>query len=62
MMRQKVLNIVLVLFLFSIYSCGGLDGSKESAYKLDSLNMMAFNFRYVNIDSACVYAEQVYAM
>lgn len=62
MMRQKVLNIVLMLFLFSIYSCGGLDGSKESAYKLDSLNMMAFNFRYVNIDSACVYAEQVYAM
>ncbi len=60
-MEQKYLYIIFLLSLFSFCSCSGVDRVGESKYKLDSLNIVAFNFRYVNIDSTRIYAEQVYA-
>ncbi|HZK03105.1 MAG TPA: DUF5113 domain-containing protein [Bacteroidaceae bacterium] len=61
-MGQKNLYTVFLLSLLSFYSCNGIDRVGESKYKLDSLNIVAFNFRYVNIDSTRIYAEQVYTM
>lgn len=57
--RYALLTFITLLFLLFLTACAGMAPTKE-VRTIDSLNILAYNYRYKDLDSSFYYADRAF--